>query len=131
MACLLARTWSGPEAIAIWAELVLERKKDIAETSDPSQIQSIPARVAAQQQISRTDLALWDASARAWLLSADEVQNFNLTQLRLIIKDSGLLVSSLGSTYASVIEVWTVAMRTLQDLILGKPQRVSKGALLV
>lgn len=131
LACLLARTWSGPEAIAIWVEIVKERKKDIEENTDPSQLQSLPARVAAQQEISRSDLAAWDASARAWLLSADEVQNFNLTQLRLIIKDSGLFVSSIGATYKSVIDVWTTAMKTLQDLILGKPQRISKGALLV
>ena len=131
LACLLARTWSGPEAIAIWVEIVKERKKDIEGNIDPSQLQSLPARVAAQQEISRSDLAAWDASARAWLLSADEVQKFNLTQLRLIIKDSGLFVSSIGATYKSVIEVWTTAMKTLQDLILGKPQRISKGALLV
>ncbi|KAL8793911.1 MAG: hypothetical protein Q9195_003530 [Heterodermia aff. obscurata] len=131
LACLLARTWSGPEAIAIWVEIVKERKKDIAENTDPSQLQSLSARVAAQQEISRFDLAAWDASARAWLLSADEVQKFNLTQLRLIIKDSGLFVSSIGSTYKSVIDVWTTAMKTLQDLILGRPQRISKGALLV
>ena len=98
---------------------------------DPSQIQGLAARVAAQQEITRADLATWDASARAWLLSADEVQKVNLTQLRLIIKDCGLLVSSLGATYASVIDVWAVAMNTLQDLILGRPQRISKGALLI
>ena len=131
LACVLARTWSGPEAIAIWVEIVKERKKDIEENTDPSQLQSLPARVAAQQNISRLDLAAWDASARAWLLSADEVQKFNWTQLRLIIKDSGLLVSSIGTTYKSVIDVWTTAMKTLQDLIIGKPQRISKGALLV
>lgn len=131
MACLLTRTWSGSEATAIWVEHIAERKKDIAKNTDPLQIQSIPARVAAQQEISRTELAMWDTSARAWLLSADEVKNFDLTQLRLIIKDSGLFVSSIGSTYASVIEVWTIAMRALQDLILGKPQRTSRGALLI
>ena len=123
--------WPGPEAIAIWVELVAERKKDIIENMDSSQIQGLAARVAAQQEISRADLAAWDASARAWLLSADEVQKFNLTQLRLIIKDSGLLVSSLGTTYHSVIEVWITAMKTLQEIILGRPQRISKGALLV
>lgn len=98
---------------------------------DPSQIQGLAARVAAQQEITRADLATWDASARAWLLSADEVQKVNLTQLRLIIKDCGLLASSLGATYSSVIDVWAVAMKTLQDLILGRPQRISKGALLI
>ena len=131
MACLLARTWSGPEAIAIWVELVAERKRDINENTDASQIQGLAARVAAQQEISRADLASWDASARAWLLSADETQKFRLTQLRLIIKDSGLLVSSFGNTHDSVIDVWTTAMKTLQDLILGRPQRISKGALLI
>ncbi|KAL8979164.1 MAG: hypothetical protein Q9205_005436 [Flavoplaca limonia] len=131
LACLLARTWSGPEAIAIWVELVAERKKDINENTDASQIQGLAARVAAQQEISRADLASWDASARAWLLSADETQKFRLTQLRLIIKDSGLLVSSFGNTHDSVIDVWTTAMKTLQDLVLGRPQRISKGALLI
>ncbi|KAI4258667.1 MAG: hypothetical protein L6R42_004959 [Xanthoria sp. 1 TBL-2021] len=131
LACLLARTWSGPEAIAIWVELVAERKRDINENTDASQIQGLAARVAAQQEISRADLAMWDASARAWLLSADEIKKFNLTQLRLIIKDSGLLVSSFGATYDSVIDVWITAMNTLQDLILGRPQRISKGALLI
>lgn len=101
------------------------------QNTDSSQLQGMAARVAAQQDISRTDLAMWDASARAWLMSADEVQKVNLTQLRLIIKDCGLFVSTLGATYDSVIDVWTVAMKTLQDLILGMPQRISKGALLV
>ncbi|KAL8671653.1 MAG: hypothetical protein Q9168_003859 [Polycauliona sp. 1 TL-2023] len=131
LACLLARTWSSPEAIAIWVELVAERKKDINENTDASQIQGLAARVAAQQEISRADLATWDASARAWLLSADEIQKFNLTQLRLIIKDSGMLVSSFGTTYESVVDVWITAMKTLQDLVLGRPQRISKGALLI
>ncbi len=108
-----------------------ERKRDINENTDASQIQGLAARVAAQQEISRADLASWDASARAWLLSADETQKFRLTQLRLIIKDSGLLVSSFGNTHDSVIDVWTTAMKTLQDLVLGRPQRISKGALLI
>ena len=94
-------------------ELVAERKKDIIENTDASQLQGMAARVAAQQEISRMDLAMWDASARAWLMSADEVQKVNLTQLRLIIKDCGLFVSTLGATYDSVIDVWTVAMKTL------------------
>ncbi len=34
LACMLARSWSGPEAIAIWVELVAERKKDIIANTD-------------------------------------------------------------------------------------------------
>lgn len=128
---MLARTWSGPEATAIWVELVAGRKKDIQENQDASQIQGMAAMVAAQQEISRADLAKWDASARAWLLCADEVQKVKLTQLRLTTRDCGLHVSSLGNTYSSVVEVWTVAMKTIQDLVLGMPQRITKGAVLV
>ena len=112
-------------------ELVSSRKKDIEENQDPSQIQGLAARVAAGQDISRAELAKWDSSARAWLLSADEVQKVKLTQLRLTTRDCGLHVSSLRGTYASVIEVWTTSMRTVQDLIVGMPQRISKGAVLV
>lgn len=128
---MLARTWSGPEATAIWVELVTTRKRDIEENQDASQMQGMAARVAAQQEITRDDLAKWDSSARAWLRSADEVQRINLTQLRLTTRDCGLHVSSLGGTYTTVIDVWTVAMRTIQDLIIGMPQRISKGAVLV
>ena len=128
---MLARTWSGPEATALWVELVAERMKDIEKNLDASQIQGMAARIAAQQDISRAELAKWDASARAWLLSADEVKIWERTQFRLITKDCGLLIGLLGSTYASVLDVWTVAMTSLQNLILGMPQRISKGALLL
>ena len=128
---MLARTLSGPEAIALWVELVAERKKDIEKNMDVSQLQGMAAKVAAQQEISREDLAKWDASARAWLQSADEVKTWEKTQFRLITKDCGLLISSLGSTYASVLDVWTVAMTSMQKLILGMPQRISKAALLI
>ena len=128
---MLARTWSGPEATAIWVELVESRRRDIQDYQDPNQISGMAARVAAEQSISRAELARWDSSARAWLLCADEVEKVNLTQLRLITRDCGMHVSSVGSTYKSVVEVWKVAMKTVQDLISGMPQRISKGAVLV
>ena len=128
---MLARTWSGTEATAVWAELVSSRKKDIEKNQDATQIQGLAAKVAAEQDISRCELARWDASARAWLLCADEVQKVKLTQLRLTTRDCGLHVSSIGDTYTSVIQVWTAAMKTMQDLIVGMPQRISKGAVLV
>ena len=122
LACMLARTWTGSGATALWVELVAERKRDIKENTEASQIAGIAARVAAQQDISRAELARWDASARAWLMSADEVKIWEKTQLRLITKDCGMLVGLQGSTYASVLDVWTVAMTSLQKLILGMLQ---------
>jgi hypothetical protein len=131
LACLLARAFSPSEATAIWVELVLERKRDIEVHSDDSQLQSLAARMACRQDISRDELAKWDASARAWLLSADEVKKFETAQFKLITKDFGMFASSVGGTYASIIDVWTTAMRSLQDLINGMPQSISKGALLL
>lgn len=48
LACMLARTWSGPEATAIWVELVETRKNDIKQNQDPNQISGMAARVAAE-----------------------------------------------------------------------------------
>jgi hypothetical protein len=131
LACMLARAWSGPEATAIWVELVASRKFDIEKNSDPSQLHGLVARTIAQKEISRSELATWDASARAWLRSADEVKRFEQTQLRLIIKDSGLSVSTSKVPYKSVIETWTMAMSSLQKLILGIPQNISKASVLL
>jgi hypothetical protein len=131
LACMLARAWSGPEATAIWVELIASRKSDLETTSDPSQIHGLVARTIAQQEISRSQLAAWDASARAWLRSADEVKRFEQTQLRLIIKDSGLSLNTSGTTYSSVMEAWTMAMTSLQKLILGIPQNISKASVLL
>jgi hypothetical protein len=128
---MLARSWSGPEAIAIWVELVEERKKEIKAKSDPNELHGLLAHATAQQEISRAHLAAWDASARAWLRSADEVKRFEQTQLHLIMKDSGLPVSTSATTYSSVIEAWTIAMASLQKLILGIPQNISKGSILL
>ncbi|MCJ1380103.1 hypothetical protein MMC17_003206 [Xylographa soralifera] len=87
--------------------------------------------MAAQQNVTRSDLASWDASARAWLLSADEAKAFEQTQLHLIVKNSGLTVSSEAGTYASVIDSWFVAMSTLDKIICGMPHSVSKGSILI
>lgn len=131
LACLLARAFTPSEATAIWVELVAQRRRDIEENSDDSQFQSLAARMACRQDLSRNELAKWDASARAWLLSADEVKKVEATQFKLIVKDLGLFTSSVGDTYASILDVWTTAMRSLQDLIDGMPQKISKGALLL
>ncbi|PMD15323.1 hypothetical protein NA56DRAFT_733882 [Hyaloscypha hepaticicola] len=131
LACMLARSWSGPEAISIWVELVHERKKFLEENSDPNQLQGLLSRAAAQQELTRAQLAAWDASARAWLQCADEVKKLQQTQLRLIIKDVGLSLETSGSTYSNVIQAWTMAISSLQKLILGIPQNISNGSVLV
>jgi hypothetical protein len=43
LACMLARAWPGPEATAIWVELVASRKSELETTSDPSQLHGLIA----------------------------------------------------------------------------------------
>ena len=73
LACMLARMWDGPEAISIWVEIVEGRKLEIAKKFEESNIGDLAAHLAAQQELTRIQLAEWDASARAWLRVADAV----------------------------------------------------------
>ncbi len=128
---MLARSFSDPEAVAIWVELVSERKRELEDTSYDSQFQSLIARSVAKQEIGRSQLAAWDSSARAWLRTADEVKKFQQTQLELIVKNSGLSLSTSANTYKAVIDVWLVAMNSLQKLVVGMPHNISKASVLL
>lgn len=128
---MLARAWPAPVATSIWKELVTERKIEIEKNADDGQLQGLFARMAAKQDITRAHLAAWDASARAWLRTADEVKAVEQTQLKLIIKNSGLSVNTSGNTYSSVLEAWVTAMKSLQQLIIGSPLNISKGSILL
>ncbi|EXU94849.1 hypothetical protein X797_012068 [Metarhizium robertsii] len=132
LACMLARMFSGAEATAIWVQLVDCRLKEIQEASEASQLQGIAALYAAEQgrQILRDDLASWDASARAWLQTANEAKKREDTQLKLIVRNL-LSIHNSGTTYSNVIENWIVAMKTCQNLIRGVPQDVTNGAVLL
>ncbi|KAI9845370.1 MAG: hypothetical protein M1838_001770 [Thelocarpon superellum] len=99
LACMLARIWSAPKAISVWVEMVAERKKEISANCDGSQSVHYTALMAAQQEISRKQLAEWDANARAWLRSADEAMKMQQTQLMLIIKNVNISVNKIMNTY--------------------------------
>ncbi|OTA87399.1 hypothetical protein M434DRAFT_81344, partial [Hypoxylon sp. CO27-5] len=132
LACMLARMFSSSEATAIWAQLVECRLEEIKTKSDISQLQGIAALYAAEHgsQIMRDDLAVWDASARAWLQAANQVKKREDTQLKLIIKNIPSIQST-DTTYSSIIENWIVAMTTIQKLIQGVPQDISNSSVLL
>ncbi|KAI0913378.1 hypothetical protein F4823DRAFT_622358 [Ustulina deusta] len=89
LACMLARMWSRSEAIAIWAELGSERKKELELTG-----------VADRQD----QLAQWDSSARERLQSADEAMKINQTQSMLIFNNVNLPVSTKPTLYRNVLQ---------------------------
>ena len=132
LACMLARTWSGPEAVSIWVEIVEERKRLILEKAEVDAFGTpIGSLAAARHGVSREKLAHWDASARAWLQSADDAMLRQQKQLMLILNNLSLPVNQIEKTYNSVVVAWQTAMKGVERLITGQPQSVSDGAVLV
>ncbi|PQE09762.1 hypothetical protein CJF32_00011256 [Rutstroemia sp. NJR-2017a WRK4] len=125
LGCMLARTFSGPEAVTIWVELVQKQKEHIRSKQERVLYshEHTPGMVAAQQDISRDDLSSWDASARSWLQSADEAKSLQHTQTMLIFNNAGIPVNNMADVYGSVIKAWTAALEAMNSLVKGMPQR--------
>ncbi|KAI3323143.1 hypothetical protein HD806DRAFT_102014 [Xylariaceae sp. AK1471] len=130
LACMLARMWSRSEAVAIWAELVSERKKELEQT-DVADPQYLTALNDSRIDITRDQLAHWDSSARAWLQSADEAMKIKQTQLMLVLNNVSLPVSTKPTLYRNVLQAWTSAMIATNSLIQGVPQSVEHASVLL
>lgn len=128
LACMLARIWPPEESTSLWVEIVLERQKEIEATGAS---QTLMTRYAAQQHVSRQELAKWDASARAWLRSADQAKYRHQTQLMLIFKNVNLSVNTSMKTYDSVMQAWKLAMTSVNRLVNGESLLVQNGAVLL
>ena len=68
LACMLAHMWKGSEAISIWTELVECRRALLAKAADATVGFHVRDLAASRIEITRDELAEWDASAR-YLLS--------------------------------------------------------------
>ena len=130
LACMLARAWEAKVAISIWVELIQERQKEIENDPRTNTLRAT-GLMDVQQEISREQISLWDASARAWLRSADEAKFREQKKLGLITKNIGLPVSSGGSTYQKVIGAWKQAMVGFENIISGMPLQISDGTILL
>ena len=72
LACMIARLFDASESTSVWFELVKDRRRDVAAKFENNEELPFSALSAATQaDISREQLAEWDASARAWLRTAD------------------------------------------------------------
>lgn len=130
LSCMLARMFTGPEATSIWVEIVAKRKEQIRVTREESMYWHEHDAVlsAAMQDISRTDLGNWDSSARAWLQSGDQARIHQNKQLMLILNNLKLPVNTEEDTFTSVMNAWCSALKAMNSLVLGMPQRVHDGA---
>lgn len=131
LACMLARIWPSSEATSLWVEIVECRRREIeAQCTGDETCDYIPLQ-AAQQDITRAQLAEWDASTRAWLQTAGEVKKIQQTQLMLVVNNLQLPVSNNMTVYRSVIDSSTLALNAMEMVLKGEPHRVQSGALLL
>ncbi|OQV00936.1 hypothetical protein CLAIMM_06370 [Cladophialophora immunda] len=133
LACLLARKFDDPKlSVAIWVEMVAIRQKEVLETAQSTGFAMNEAVIAAQQRILREDLATFDASVRAWLITADQVMAKKIKQLRLILDNLTTLPVSVGKdTYAKIINAWKGAIEGFEALLEGKPQNATDSSVLL
>jgi hypothetical protein len=133
LGCMLARIFTGPEAVSVWVELVQKQKERIRGKQEESLYphEQLPACLATQQEISRRDLANWDASARAWLQSGDQAKKLQHKHTMLIIDNASVPVNNEPDTYSSFIKAWTAALEAVNNLVKGIPQRVQDGTALL
>ncbi|KAI8630813.1 hypothetical protein F5Y19DRAFT_34523 [Xylariaceae sp. FL1651] len=118
LACLLARAFPGEEATAIWDELIKTRQAVLV---DRLAKETFPASTVflTRIEISRDMLAAWDASARAWLRTADNARKLQQTQLLHIVENLGLRLPSYSRVYEAVMEIWIGSMSIMNQLIQG------------
>ncbi|KAL1858105.1 hypothetical protein Daus18300_010106 [Diaporthe australafricana] len=126
LACILARIWSAPQAISIWAEILNARKDELHQEG-----MDIADIAALNSTVTREQLAELDASTRAWLQTADTLKATERIQLRLIIGNIDAPVNNTPGTYDSVMEAWTVSMQVADNLIAGVAQSVYNGGALL
>jgi hypothetical protein len=130
LACMLARIWSGPEATSIWVQIVQDRRKEIERALDNDSVH-YKTLAAARHDITRQQLAEWDASARAWLYEADKVHQRQQQQLLLILNNIEVAVNHKPEVYDNVMSAWKTGMETLNAIVQGAPQQVQDGAVLL
>lgn len=131
LACMLARLWTPAEATSIWVEIVEERKAQISAECDPNEPSHYALIRASHLEVTRAELANWDAGARAWLAIADKANQRQHSQLRLIIENLSISVNNNSVVFSSVIKAWQSAMEMVQNLLMGISQRVNSGAVLL
>ncbi|OAL29152.1 hypothetical protein AYO20_09305 [Fonsecaea nubica] len=133
----------GADATSIWAaatHLALHpsrcclaiRQKEVLATAESTGFVMNETVIAAHQRILREDLATFDASVRAWLITADQVMIKKLKQLRLILDNLTTLPVSAGKdTYAKIINAWEGAINGFEALLDGNPQNATDSSVLL
>ncbi|PGH07739.1 hypothetical protein AJ80_07944 [Polytolypa hystricis UAMH7299] len=130
LACMIARVFTTSEATSIWYELV-ERRKEQLEKMVAEGMADISDELASRCNVSRAQLAEWDASARAWLQSADQIMTEKQSRLTRALEGLRLPVENGPELLDTVMKACTAALETMERLIEGTAQRVQTPAVLL
>jgi hypothetical protein len=130
LACMLARDWDGPQATAIWVELIERRSFEILKNLQENHNVSVESITAARQDFSRQELGEWDMSVRSWLGQADKALEKERDQFLLIAKNVSLSIGNNKDPYTNIIPAWTQAMVAIETHLNGISQDISDGAVL-
>lgn len=130
LACMLARLWGPAQATSIWTQLVEARKEQIHQECDGSEPSHLPRLAAAQQEITRKELAEWDSSARSWISCADKAKSAQHRKMEGLLQDISLPVDISHDVSTGVMRAWITAMSTMSNLIQGMPHRADGAVLL-
>jgi len=131
LACMLARIWEGPEATSIWVEITETRKKEVKHDFEQNNVSDLATLAAAQQELTRSQISEWDASARAWLRVADAAKCLQQKQLMLILENVQIPVNKKTETYSSVISAWKNALVQMEGLLNGVSQEAQGGDIIL
>jgi len=134
LACLIAEALDGPKAVSLWVELIQYRKRELLEQcqDEMDQLKKISMDIAANQELSREELAQWDNSARSWIRTANTVKSKERRQVLLCTDTLGLHIStSAEDAYNGAMSAWVDAISAMELLIKGTPQRVRTGAIIL
>ncbi|EHK42004.1 hypothetical protein TRIATDRAFT_185471, partial [Trichoderma atroviride IMI 206040] len=131
LACMLSNAWDAKTATSIWAELIEQRKRNIWAQTESNKIVHPHSLAAAKQDISRAELANWDASVRSWQRRANTAMGLQHIQLKLIMDNIRIPYSTTGSTFEKVTTAWIRSMEVVERLLNNLPQEVSDRAILL
>ncbi|KAF2012806.1 hypothetical protein BU24DRAFT_465163 [Aaosphaeria arxii CBS 175.79] len=132
LACMIARIFEPPQAVAIWVEMVRARKSEVADKVEcGEQVPFALVNVACRRDIRKTELAEWDASIRAWMNTADDIKKDEAMKLRDLLKTVQYPVNSNTNLYQSVTEAWRSSLESMEKLIRGEPLSIQDGAILL
>ncbi|QYT03239.1 hypothetical protein H0G86_010209 [Trichoderma simmonsii] len=132
LACMLAEAFTGPESVALWVQLIERRKAEIGATNkDATSIEDLAKALACKQEFSRDELASWDNSARSWVQTASKKTKEQRSKVLLYTDKAGLAVNKNSDPYHSAMVAWKDAMSSMDSLIMGVPQKVRNGAILL